>query len=142
VAVALAATVQQRRLAWQLDGSLAAAQRHWWQHCGRKHSSSAAAAVALAAVATAACRQCSCKGGGRQHVGSATAAGMAVAAAATAVLPPRAAAMATKKPMATAMAGAQTTINNQLKAAAAMATETVRMTATMITMETKMAAEV
>ena len=40
---------------------------------------------------------------------------MAVAAAATAVLPPRAAALAMKTPAATAMVGAQTKINNQLK---------------------------
>jgi hypothetical protein len=44
-------------------------------------------------------------------------------------LPPRAAAVATKSPAVIAMAGAQTTINNQLKLAAAMATETMTMTA-------------
>jgi hypothetical protein len=42
-----------------------------------------------------------------QLVGSAMEAGMAATAAATAVLPPRAAAVATKTPVATAMAGAQ-----------------------------------
>ena len=46
---------------------------------------------------------------------SVTVLGMAAAAAATAVLPPRAAAVAMKTPAATAMAGAHTTINNQLK---------------------------
>jgi hypothetical protein len=40
---------------------------------------------------------------------------MAATAAATVVLPPRATAVATKTPAATAMAGAQTTTNNQLK---------------------------
>jgi hypothetical protein len=66
-----------------------------------------------------------------------TAAGMAAAAAATAVLPPRAAAVATKTLVATAMAGEQTTINNQLKAAASTATETGTMSATTMMMETK-----
>jgi hypothetical protein len=60
---------------------------------------------------------------------------MAVAAAATAVLPPRAAAVAMKTPAATAMVGAQTTFNNQLKSATAM--ETATMTATKMRMETK-----
>jgi hypothetical protein len=41
-----------------------------------------------------------------------------------AALPPCAAMVATKTPAATAMAGALPTINNQLKAAAAMAMET------------------
>ncbi len=49
---------------------------------------------------------------------------MAVAATITAVLPPGAAAVAMKTPAATAMAGAQTTINNQLKAATSTVTET------------------
>jgi hypothetical protein len=40
-----------------------------------------------------------------------------------AALPPRAATVATKTPVATAMAGALPTMNNQLKAAAAMAME-------------------
>jgi hypothetical protein len=43
--------------------------------------------------------------------------------------PPRAAAVGMKTPAATAMVGAQITINNLLKAAAAMATEMVTMTA-------------
>jgi len=60
---------------------------------------------------------------------------MAVAAAATAVLPPRAAAVVMKTPAATAMVGAQITINNQLKSATA--TETATMTATTMRMETK-----
>ena len=62
---------------------------------------------------------------------------MAAAAAATAMLPPRAAEVATKTPVATAMAGEQTTINNQPKAVASMATDTETMTATTMTMETK-----
>ncbi len=62
---------------------------------------------------------------------------MAAAAAATAVLPPRAAALAAKTPVATAMAGEQTTINNQPKAAAPTAMEMATMTATTMTMEMK-----
>jgi hypothetical protein len=62
---------------------------------------------------------------------------MAVADATIAVLPPRAAAEAMKTPAATVMAGAQTTINNQLKAATAMAPETATVTATAMMMETK-----
>ena len=62
---------------------------------------------------------------------------MAAAAAATVVLPPCAAPVAMKTPVATAMAGAHTTINNQLKAVTAMVTEMTRMTATTMAMETK-----
>jgi hypothetical protein len=47
----------------------------------------------------------------------------------------RAAAVVMKTPAATAMVGAQTTINNQLKSATA--TETATMTATTMRMETK-----
>ncbi len=61
---------------------------------------------------------------------------MAGAAAAAAVLPPHVSAVAMKTAV-TAMAGAQTTINNQLKAATETATETTTMTGTMMTMETK-----
>ncbi len=53
------------------------------------------------------------------------------------MLPPRSATVATKTPAATAMAGAQTTINNQLKAATATATATAMMAVTTITMKTK-----
>jgi hypothetical protein len=52
------------------------------------------------------------------------------AAAATAVLPPRAAAVVMKTLAVTTMVGAQTTINNQIKAATEMATEMAKMTAT------------
>ncbi len=45
-------------------------------------------------------------------------------------------AVATKTPVATLMAGAQTTINNQLQAVVATATETATMTATMTTIKT------
>jgi hypothetical protein len=48
----------------------------------------------------------------------------------------------TKTLAATAMVGAQTTINNQLKAAMAIVTETATMTATRITMRTKATAVV
>jgi hypothetical protein len=48
--------------------------------------------------------------------------------AAEAALPPRTATVGTKTPAATAMAGALPTINNQLKAAAAMAMETTTTT--------------
>ncbi len=51
-------------------------------------------------------------------------------ATAAAVLPPRAAVVAMKTPVVTAMAGAQTTIDNQLNAS----TATVTMTATTMTM--------
>jgi hypothetical protein len=54
-------------------------------------------------------------------------------ALAAAVLRPRAAAVAMKTPAVTVMAGAQKTINNQLNASTAMATET----ATTMTMEMK-----
>jgi hypothetical protein len=67
---------------------------------------------------------------------------MATAAAATAVLQPRAAAVETKTPAGTVMAGKQTTINNQLKAAAAMATEMATMTATRMTKSAKATAAV
>ncbi len=107
-------------------------RRHWRQHRGEKRGSSAAAGVA--AVAAAACWQRG--GGGGQRVGSATAAGMA-AAVTTTVLPPRATAVAMKTPTATAMAGAQITINNQLNAVMATAKETVTMTGMMMTIETK-----
>ena len=62
---------------------------------------------------------------------------MAAAAATTAMLPPHAAAVVLKTPVATGMAGAETTINNQLKAATAAATEMARMAATEMTMEMK-----
>ena len=50
--------------------------------------------------------------GGRQRVGSMTAAGMVAAAAASAVLSPRAVTVAMKTPVATAMAGASTKSSN------------------------------
>jgi hypothetical protein len=52
----------------------------------------------------------------------------------TAVLLPRATAEATKTPVATAMVGAQTAIDNQLNASMAIVTETAMMTATMTRM--------
>ena len=63
---------------------------------------------------------------------------MAAAAATTAVLPLRATTVAMKTPVATAMGGAQTTINIQLKAVMATATEPepATMTATTMTIET------
>jgi hypothetical protein len=67
-------------------------------------------------------------------------AGMATAAASTAMLPPHTTAVVTKTPVAAVMAEAQTTINNQLKVAAATETKTMTMTATMMTMKTKAAA--
>ncbi len=62
---------------------------------------------------------------------------MAAAAATTSVLPPRAATVAMKTPAVTAMAGAQTTINNEQKSVTATATKTATMTETTMTMETK-----
>jgi hypothetical protein len=63
-----------------------------------------------------------------RQLGSGSLGAVAAAAATAAALPPRAAAVATKTPVATAMAGAQT-INNQLKAAAASAMELAAMAA-------------
>ena len=80
-------------------GSLATARRHRWQHCDGKRGGS--------------------DSGGGQRVGSTTASGMAAVAAATGVLPPRAAAVAMKSPSVTVMAGAHTTIDNQLKSVTA-----------------------
>ena len=132
---AVAAIAQQwqwQQPSWKLGGSLAAAQRHLRQHRGGKHGS--AAAAVMAAVAVTACRQhgsgsgggCGC---GRQCVASATPTGMAVVAAATAMLPPHTTTVAMKTPAVTAMAGAHTTINNQLKAAIEKVMETAKMTA-------------
>ena len=75
--------------------------------------------------------------GGRQHVGSTLAVGIAVAAATTTKLPPCATAVVMKTLMVTAMAGTHTTINNQLKASTATGTETAMMTVVMMRMETK-----
>jgi hypothetical protein len=58
-----------------------------------------------------------------------------VSSVAGAALPPRATAVAMKTPVATAMAGAQTTINNQLKAAAATAMDTGMITPTTTAIE-------
>ena len=58
-------------------------------------------------------------------------AGMAKAAATIAVLPPRAATVAMKTPAVTAIAGAQTTINNQIKAVTETVTKVAKMTAMM-----------
>ena len=66
-------------------------------------------------VAMAACQQRGSGGGSGQRVSSATVAGMAVAATATTMLSPRAATVAMKTLAATATAGAQATINNELK---------------------------
>jgi hypothetical protein len=63
--------------------------------------------------------------------------GMAAAAATTVVLPLHSTVVATKTPATTAMVGAQSTTNNQLKVAEAMATETGTMTVTTMTMKTK-----
>ncbi len=60
---------------------------------------------------------------------------MAVAGATTAVLPPRAATVAMKTLAATAMVGAQTKINNQLKSVTV--SESTTMTATKMTVESK-----
>jgi hypothetical protein len=101
-----------------------------------------AVAAAAAASAVAALRQHGSDGGLEQRVGSATLARMAVAAATPALLPPHAAMVATKTPAATAMAGSQTTINNQLETVMATATATAMMTATTRMMKTKATAAV
>ena len=79
--------------------------------------------------------------GSGQCIISVTAAGIAAAAAATAVLPSRTAKVAMKTPVARAMAGAQTTIINQLKAARTTATATATMIAMTMTMKMKAAWE-
>jgi hypothetical protein len=96
--------------------SVAAAQR-WaaWQRCwqrGGGHAGSTPAAVSLAAAAEV-WQRCSISGSSR---------------VAGAALLPRPATVAMKTPAAIAMAGALPTINNQLKAAAAMAMETTTTT--------------
>ena len=69
-------------------------------------------------MAAAAWRQLGSGGNnGGQRSGSAMLAGMATVAAATAVLPPPPTAVAMKTRAVTAITGAKTTINNQLKAA-------------------------
>ncbi len=127
----VAAAVRRRRLAWKLGSSAAAARCHWRQHCGGKCSGSTAAAVAASAAAVAAAawwqlggggnggggKSDGGTGGGGQRVHSETSAGMAGVAAANAVLPPCADTVVIKTLEVTVMAGAQTTINNQLKAA-------------------------
>ena len=95
--------------------AVAIARRRRWQYGSR-------AAVAGSAAAAA--------GSAAMAAGSVAAAQIWRTSAATAVLPTCAAAVAIKTPATTAMAGAQTTINNQLKAATATATETTMMTAT------------
>ena len=63
----------------------------------------------MAAISSAADKLPLPAAAGGQCVGSATPAGMAAAAAATAVLPPHAIAVAIKTPAATSMVGAKTT---------------------------------
>jgi hypothetical protein len=124
---------------WQRGRStdVAAAWR-WWQCSGSAAAGSVGAVSASTAAAQrrAAWRRCQQLGG--SSAGSTlAAAGLAAAVevwrhhsiingsrAARAALLPHAATVATKTPAATAMAGALPTINNQLKAAAAMAMET------------------
>ena len=97
--------------------------------------------MAVAAAAVAAGRQRGV-GSSSRPLNSATPAGMARAAAATAMLRLHAAAVVMKTPAATAIAGSQTTINNQLKAAMAMETEMATITAMTMMMETKATAAV
>ena len=85
--------------------SLAAAMRQEGRQCGSRSGGSGSNSLP-AARRRQAVRW--------QRIGSAMAVGMAAAAIATTVLPRRATAVAMKTLMATAMAGAQTTINNQL----------------------------
>jgi hypothetical protein len=136
VSVGSAAVVALER--WQHGGgSTAMAALRWWP-CGRSVAAGSVAAVSASAAAAwqwAAWRQCWQRGSG--GIGSTPAAASLAAAAevwwrcsvsggsreAGAALPPHAATVATKTPAATAMAGALPTINNQLKAAAAMAME-------------------
>ncbi len=96
----------------QCGGSAAAGSMATLLAAGGGGAGSMLAAASLAAVAEV-WRHCSISGGSR---------------AAGAVLLPRTATVAMKTPVATAMAGALPTINNQLKAAAAMAMETMTTT--------------
>jgi hypothetical protein len=89
---------ERRQAAWR---------RCWQRGSGGNGSMTAAAGLTAAAEVW---RHHSVSGGSR---------------VAGAALPPHAATVATKTPAATAMAGALPTINNQLKAAAAMAMETM-----------------
>ncbi len=109
-AAAVAAAARRWRPAWQLGGSAASLAAAPQQDAQRQRQ----LAGSTVAAATAPWQ----RGGGGHGRGSHL----------TAVLPPRAAAVAKKTPVATAMAGSQTTINNQLKAVAAMAMETATMT--------------
>jgi hypothetical protein len=106
----------------QCDGSALAAVRQrqaGWRRCGQRgggwQRGSAGSMMAAAGLAAAVevWRHHSVSGGSR---------------VAGATLPPRAATVAVKTPVATAMAGALPTINNQLKAAAAMPMETMTTT--------------
>ena len=106
-----------------------------WLHPRSLHF--ALTAQTLPSRAVAACWQRGGGGGGKHRISSVMVVGMAKAAAATAVLPPCAAAVALKTPTATVIAGAQTTINNQLKAATAMATKIAAMITKTMTMEMK-----
>ncbi len=123
---AAAAALQQQHG----SGGRAAAARWraaWWQcwpvrqqRGGKQHGSGVGTATAPATGSTPAAaslaaaaevwRRCSVSSGSR---------------AGGAALPPHAATVATKTPAATVMAGSLPTINNQLKAAAAMAMETM-----------------
>jgi hypothetical protein len=93
-----------------LVGAAAARRREAWRRCWQRGGSGAGSTPAVAGLAPAAevWWHRSISSGSR---------------AAGAALPPRAVTVATKTPAATAMAGALPTINNQLKAAAAMAME-------------------
>jgi hypothetical protein len=131
-AVGSMAEVLAARWWWRQSGdSAAAAARHWqrgsgghavaawrweaWRRCRQRGGGGAGSTPAEAGLAAAAevWRHCSVSGSSR---------------ATEAALPPRATTVGTKTLVATAMAGALPTINNQLKAAAAMAMETTTTT--------------
>ncbi len=101
----------------QCGGSVAVAawRRPAWRRCWQRGGGGAGSTTAAAGLAAAeeVWRHHSISGGSR---------------AAGAALPLRAATVATKIPMATAMVGALPTINNQLKATTAMAMETTTTT--------------
>ncbi len=100
-AVSASAAAAWRQAEWR---------RCWQQGGSRADSTQAAAGLAAAAEVW---QRCSVSGGSR---------------AGGAALQPCAATVATKTPVATAMGGALPTINNQLKAAAAMAMEMMKTT--------------
>ncbi len=92
---------------------MAARRQAVWRQCWQRGGAGSTTAVASMVARAEVWRHHSVSGGSR---------------AGGAALPPHVATVSKKTPAATAMAGALLTINNQLKAAAAMAMETMTTT--------------